>query len=375
MKKGGIQLRLGDCPIKVEEDNEEDAATSADSASASASASSSSPVPSSVEKKPAEGADGLPMSREERDAAKVKGGFIIDMAEDVNKAGLRRAKKKSIEWNPSGKKQKARDVDMMEDTSVAVEIDTSKHADACIDSMVMIAVFDGHVGKNASLKGKTIFPTLAQTYFDEHGGSIGGEGGVHEMLTKMMRKIGDELSEFEYEGTTGTVVVMWKVGSSGRDDEGKYFVQAANVGDSVAFCYHAGEDGNGTVKARLSEEHRVVLKHERDRIIADGIEVSPAQTRVGGLSVSRSLGDHFLQEQKCGLIDLAFVSEKVEMDKHDSVVVASDGLWDVLSGHAVGRQLYREGEGKIASAHAIMSTALQAPTATDNITVVVGRIK
>jgi protein phosphatase len=58
-----------------------------------------------------------------------------------------------------------------------------------------------------------------------------------------------------------------------------------------------------------------------------GIELADTQTRVGGLAVSRALGDHFLKQEKLGIIAEPFVSPAYKLADGPSIlIVASDGV-------------------------------------------------
>jgi protein phosphatase len=139
---------------------------------------------------------------------------------------------------------------------------------------------------------------------------------VSSALTQAFLDVDSQLAEYEYMGCTATAVFVWQV-----DD--KRYVQAANVGDSTAFLNR----GSGGV-LWLTRDHKASSEEERERIRASGAEINSGQTRVsGGLAVSRALGDHFLKNEKVGLIAEPYVSPAIEIGPEDSVVVlASDGV-------------------------------------------------
>jgi protein phosphatase len=127
------------------------------------------------------------------------------------------------------------------------------------------------------------------------------------------------LSEHEYVGTTSTVCLMWEF-------EGRRYLQTADVGDSTAVLLRK----EGPVV--LSVDHKPKDASEKARIRAMGVEISDAATRVSGMAVSRAWGDHFMKQQQTGLVGDPFVSEPIELTHDDSLlIVASDGLWDVVS--------------------------------------------
>lgn len=102
-----------------------------------------------------------------------------------------------------------------------------------------------------------------------------------------------------------------------------------------------------------------------------GIEVGESQTRVGGLAVSRALGDHFLKNENLGVIAVPYVSEAIQLEKNDSMLIlASDGLWDVMSAERAF-DVCNGLANADAMARRLLQTALSEPKCTDNITVIV----
>jgi protein phosphatase len=75
-------------------------------------------------------------------------------------------------------------------------------------------------------------------------------------------------------------------------------------------------------------DHKASSEEERERITNEGGELTSGQTRVmGGLAVSRALGDHFLKKEKVGLIADPFVCSPIEISANDTtVILASDGV-------------------------------------------------
>ena len=98
------------------------------------------------------------------------------------------------------------------------------------------------------------------------------------------------------------------------------------MGDSTAVLLR--EEG----PVAISIDHKPINPDEKARIRAMGIQISDEATRVSGMAVSRAWGDHFMKEQESGLVGDPYVSDVIELQHEDSVlVVASDGLWDVVS--------------------------------------------
>lgn len=98
-----------------------------------------------------------------------------------------------------------------------------------------------------------------------------------------------------------------------------------NVGDARAVLYRGGK------ALRLSHDHKASDPLEQKRIKDAGGFVS--NDRVNGiLAVARSLGDH---EMKDFVIGEPFTS-RIELDDEDSILVlACDGVWDILDDQTV----------------------------------------
>eukprot|EP01118_Nematostelium_gracile_P000374 TRINITY_DN10399_c0_g1_i1.p1 TRINITY_DN10399_c0_g1~~TRINITY_DN10399_c0_g1_i1.p1 ORF type:complete len:217 (-),score=53.30 TRINITY_DN10399_c0_g1_i1:29-625(-) len=162
----------------------------------------------------------------------------------------------------------------------------------------------------------------------------------------------------EFIGSTATIVVVWQY-------EDKRYVQAANVGDSTSFL------ARGKSVISLSLDHKPNKEEERKRMVAEGIEILEDQNRVNGLSVSRAMGDHFLKTEKVGVISRPYISDCIEVTEEDSLIVlASDGLWDVMSGER-SIQIAQHFEKSEPMANALMQAALAHPKCVDNVTVIV----
>ena len=127
----------------------------------------------------------------------------------------------------------------------------------------------------------------------------------------------------------------------------------------------------------LTVDHKPSLESERSRLRAAGLEVSEATTRVGGLAVSRALGDHFLKLEGSGLIGVPAVSPVYELTDQDThLVVASDGLWDVMSPQTCAEILMSSEEQTAEQlANKLLKQALQSFKCNVTVVVVVLRKK
>jgi serine/threonine protein phosphatase PrpC len=144
----------------------------------------------------------------------------------------------------------------------------------------------------------------------------------------------------------------------------------ANAGDARIVL---GHDGLAT---RLTQDHRTDDPEEVERIEKAGGFMFKGRV-VGVLAVTRSLGDHCMKEY---VIAKPYVRETcIDLPPHDDttststpsfVILACDGLWDVLDDqHAVdfvlGYKGYKADVSKL-----LINEALRRGT-TDNVTVVV----
>lgn len=105
-----------------------------------------------------------------------------------------------------------------------------------------------------------------------------------------------------------------------RNDGVKRMLYTANAGDARAVL------GRGSSAIRLSFDHKASTPEEQKRIGEAGGFV--AAKRVNGvLSVARALGDHAMKNV---IIADPHVSEYELSDDDTFVILACDGLWDVM---------------------------------------------
>ncbi|XP_058772982.1 probable protein phosphatase 2C 8 [Vicia villosa] len=181
------------------------------------------------------------------------------------------------------------------------------------------AVYDGHGGMTVANACRDRLHLLLAEEVKE-----GGDQGLDwckamcSCFMKMDREIGVSGGgngdvDANNVGSTAAVVVV-----------GKEEIIVANCGDSRAILCSGG------VAVALSRDHKPDLPDERERIeAAGGRVINWNGSRVLGiLATSRSIGDHCMKP---------FVISQPEINVHgrtksdEFVVVASDGLWDVVS--------------------------------------------
>eukprot|EP01018_Ginkgo_biloba_P030334 Gb_26830 [translate_table: standard] len=138
----------------------------------------------------------------------------------------------------------------------------------------------------------------------------------------------------------------------------------ANVGDSRAVICRAGK------AVALSRDHKPNQTDERQRIEDAGGFVMWAGTwRVGGvLAVSRAFGDRLLKQY---VVAEPEIQEEIVNDNVEFLILASDGLWDVVSNQDAVAMIQSTEDPELA-AKRLTEEAYRKGSA-DNITCVVVR--
>ncbi|GAQ82850.1 protein phosphatase 2C [Klebsormidium nitens] len=131
-------------------------------------------------------------------------------------------------------------------------------------------------------------------------------------------------------GSTATTAVV---------DLGRGQLVVGNVGDSRAVLCRAGR------AVRLTAEHTVTEESERERIEGSGGDVVAGRLS-GILNVSRALGDSDL---KRWVVSDPFVRELQLTSEDAFMVLATDGLWDVISNEGAVEVAEQGGDAQTAA--------------------------
>jgi len=230
------------------------------------------------------------------------------------------------------------------------------------------AVYDGHGGKGASTycKEKLHKNVLERKCYATD---------KKKALTKGFIKTDEKyLAKVKDDGSCAVVALLTK---------SDYHLYVANVGDSRCILY-----SNGAAKA-LSRDHKPFLEDEKKRIEEAGHEVKKDTELVSGkrvityrvdgtTAVSRSIGDYdFKDNFQSGPEQQAItcVPEIMESDvvAGNFLVLACDGVWDVMSNEDVGQYIIQQGQtekdlNKLASN---LATEAINRGSDDNITIVI----
>ncbi len=212
-------------------------------------------------------------------------------------------------------------------------------------------VYDGHAGSLAAAIACDVLTTHFLRRLRE-GGSTGGNGFMAEALREAYlatdRHIVDRGTE---SGAAAATLYLYDGG-----------FLAANVGDVRIVLKEGGR------AVALTTDHKPDLPEEAARIEAlGGRVVSLDVPRVEGfLAMSRALGDAPL---KPFVTPEPRIAEGILGRKDDLAIIASDGIWDVLTSDEAATLAYRAGEP--AEAARILQATATERGSTDNITVIV----
>ncbi|KAF3791667.1 phosphatase 2C 70 protein [Nymphaea thermarum] len=198
-----------------------------------------------------------------------------------------------------------------------------------IEQFGLFAIFDGHGGSGASnaacksvfslswLLPKTVASILAVPETRKY---ILSHHDASEVLRDAFYQTEAAMSH-EYEGCCATVLLVWS------DLHEGFFAQCANVGDSACILNIDGR------QILMTEDHRLTSESERTRLTKMGGPLRDGETRLCGLNIARMLGDKFLKEQDLRFSSLPYISQVLHITRTSKAfaLLASDGLWDVLS--------------------------------------------
>mmetsp|Transcript_18693 Transcript_18693/g.30723 ORF Transcript_18693/g.30723 Transcript_18693/m.30723 type:complete len:260 (+) Transcript_18693:235-1014(+) len=220
-------------------------------------------------------------------------------------------------------------------------------------SQGFFAVYDGHGGRGPV---EFLSKKLHQTLLDEMNG-LKDSGNVRECLRQAYLKTDAAMREHQYAGTTAVTALIRKGPNNTR------ILYTANAGDSRCVLCRGGKG------VRLSYDHKASDPVEAQRCRDTGAFV--VNSRVNGvLSVTRAFGDHAM---KNAVVAEPFLSEEVIQQDDQFVILACDGVWDVLSDQQAVDFVKNEYDAK-KMAEMLVKHAL-AQGSTDNVTVMVLRLR
>jgi len=187
---------------------------------------------------------------------------------------------------------------------------------------LLVGVFDGH-GPNGHLiaaRARTLFEEAAQRHV-EAGMAIPFSQvftGVHAILQQ------EGLAQFS--GTTASVAVVDTVAST---------VVTAYVGDSKVMIIHGNKVVHETSDHKFDPETEWRIRAQGGEVRESGgcRRIYGRGSPSPGLAMSRSLGD--TEAHQAGAVAEPTVSNVMQLHPGSTVILASDGVWDVLPVHVV----------------------------------------
>jgi len=203
------------------------------------------------------------------------------------------------------------------------------------------AVFDGHGGGGVSsyLRDRLYekFQQHMRTYESDHdeSGNHGNNSASYPTIPSQVaafRLAFDEVEkevcmneDLQYQGSTAVAV------SVHEDADGTRTLLSANVGDSRAILSRRGR------AIDLTRDHKPNDEREKARILGMGEHIEWDHYckvhRVRNLSLSRAIGDRFAKPAVSGEVEIKRFP--VVEDADEFILLASDGLWDVMSSQEV----------------------------------------
>ena len=236
--------------------------------------------------------------------------------------------------------------DEMEDTHIAFY---DNEEDGKINNV--FAVFDGHGGNTASKYAEEMFVEVYEKFLKVNDPTEAARKAFNQIDEDLCLKMNAN------SGTTATVVYI-------KDE----YLYVSNCGDSRAII-HTPYDTEPTT--RLTIDHRPSNPSERERITRlkgrfDGNYVNNPRRGSFKIGVTRSLGDKYFKPLLTPIPDSTIT---MLGDEYITIVVACDGIWDVLSDEEV-MEIANSGISSQEAADKIIEEAYDVGS-NDNMTVIV----
>jgi serine/threonine protein phosphatase PrpC len=169
----------------------------------------------------------------------------------------------------------------------------------------LFGIVDGHGGNDVVKYIKDRIPEIIKK-------NLNDLYPIEQCFINSFNKIDEELKFYdsEYTGSTATIVLI-------QDNK----IYCANVGDSRAYIIY-----DNYIK-KITVDHKCSIPEEAERIIKAGGKITKNRVQ-GQLVLSRSLGDLYVK--KYGVINLPDISTNTIDYNIKYVIIASDGIWDVV---------------------------------------------
>lgn len=217
------------------------------------------------------------------------------------------------------------------------------------EKILVGGIADGHGGSSASYMCRDTFVEKFKKQF-MNGVSI------KESIRHTFEELHEEVKKKDTSGCTLSVVVI--------DTSTKQFT-IANVGDSEVLQVSSDTYIHLTTSHRI--QHNVSENMRLKQYIKklDGLYKGQPRLWPGGLCVTRSIGDGDCPHVIC---EPSFFEG--ELEDNDSIVLCTDGVWDVVSYTKVSNFIKSN-----PSAESLCKYAMRKPTHSDDTTVLVVSLK
>lgn len=200
------------------------------------------------------------------------------------------------------------------------------------------AVYDGHGGNGvSSTLRKRLFPVFNQhlKQIHEEEEADGDDNNRHPSImsyvsafNRAFAQVDNEIQSNEslcYQGSTAVAVAIHEGPNGFRT------LVSGNVGDSRAILSRRGK------AVDLTRDHKPNEEGEKARILGMGgtIQWDPYGKvhRVVNLSTSRAIGDRYARPMVSGQVEIK--QYPFMEDSDEFILLASDGLWDVMTSQEV----------------------------------------
>jgi len=176
------------------------------------------------------------------------------------------------------------------------------------------AVFDGHGGREVVEYVTNHLHKHLLALLEEHAFT-----DCRQCLNEAFLRMDEQIMHFERSGHSGCTAVIALVV---QNTLGERWLYVANVGDARAVLNRNGQ------AVRLSYDHKASDPEEQTRIKNAGFFIMNGRL-AGSLAVTRAFGDCELK--KYGLITEPYITETRLEPDDTHLILACDGVWDVLS--------------------------------------------
>ena len=198
------------------------------------------------------------------------------------------------------------------------------------NSCSYFGLFDGHSGKEVGIYLMENLHKILLKNLKEKNDLINQEN-INNIVINSFEQIDKEINALNYKnetGSTGTVLLLFK---DEKSPSGKSLL-CANVGDSKAYLI------TKTEMKLITKDHKCNDPHEVQRIRDNGGVVFRERV-FGTLMLTRSFGDK--EMKKYGVLSTPDIFYKNIETEDIFVIIASDGVWDVVEENEIFQMAQR----------------------------------